>query len=40
MFATETHEAITRFLAGRTCEQLEQIARDHDIPLHTMPDGL
>jgi crotonobetainyl-CoA:carnitine CoA-transferase CaiB-like acyl-CoA transferase len=40
MFARETHEAITRFLAGRTCEQLEQIARDHDIPLHTMPDGL
>jgi len=36
MFARGTHEAIAAFLASRTCDELDRIAADHDIPLHTM----
>jgi crotonobetainyl-CoA:carnitine CoA-transferase CaiB-like acyl-CoA transferase len=37
LFAPATHEAIRAFLATRTREQLEQLGREKDIPLHTMP---
>jgi crotonobetainyl-CoA:carnitine CoA-transferase CaiB-like acyl-CoA transferase len=36
MFAPATHEAIAKFFAGRGCDELDRIAKDHDIPLHTM----
>jgi crotonobetainyl-CoA:carnitine CoA-transferase CaiB-like acyl-CoA transferase len=36
MFAPATHEAIADFFSRRTCSELEQLAQDHDIPLHTM----
>ena len=37
MFARETHDAVARFFAGRTCRELDSIAAAHDLPLHTMP---
>lgn len=36
MFAPATHKAIAHFFAGCSREQLEQLARERDIPLHTM----
>lgn len=36
MFAPATHDAVAKFFAGRNREQLEQLARERDIPLHTM----
>jgi alpha-methylacyl-CoA racemase len=36
MFAPATHEAITAFLLTRTRAQLDQLAVEKDIPLHTM----
>ena len=36
MFKPATHQAIAAFLAGRTRAQLDQLAREHDIPLHTL----
>jgi crotonobetainyl-CoA:carnitine CoA-transferase CaiB-like acyl-CoA transferase len=39
MFARETHEAIAGYIAGRTCNELDATAKDHDIPLHTMRPG-
>jgi alpha-methylacyl-CoA racemase len=36
MFAPATHEAIAKFLLSRTREQLEALAVERDIPLHTM----
>lgn len=36
MFAPATHDAIAAFLSRHTCGELEQLAKDHDIPLHTM----
>lgn len=36
MFAPETHQAIAAFLLARTREQLDRLAVDKDIPLHTM----
>lgn len=36
MFAPATHAAIAAFLAGRTRSQLDRLATEHDIPLHTM----
>lgn len=36
MFAPATHEAVAKFFAGRNREQLERLARERDIPLHTM----
>jgi len=33
------HQAVAAFLAARTCEQLEQLAAAHDLPLHTLPAG-
>ncbi len=34
--APATHEAVAAFLLTRTREQLDQLARDRDIPLHTL----
>jgi crotonobetainyl-CoA:carnitine CoA-transferase CaiB-like acyl-CoA transferase len=36
LFQTETHDAIAAFLAGQTRAQLDLLAREKDIPLHTM----
>ncbi|WBY01919.1 CoA transferase [Ramlibacter tataouinensis] len=36
MFAPATHEAIGRFLAGKTREELDKLAAEHDLPLHTL----
>lgn len=36
MFALSTHEAIAAFLLTQTRRQLDQLAVDRDIPLHTM----
>jgi crotonobetainyl-CoA:carnitine CoA-transferase CaiB-like acyl-CoA transferase len=36
MFTPATHEAIAAFLATQTREQLDRLALDQDIPLHTM----
>jgi crotonobetainyl-CoA:carnitine CoA-transferase CaiB-like acyl-CoA transferase len=37
MFAPGTHEAIARFLAGRTRAELDRLAQEKDLPLHTLP---
>jgi alpha-methylacyl-CoA racemase len=39
MFAPATHDAIATFFAQRTCKELDAIARERDIPLHTMRAG-
>jgi alpha-methylacyl-CoA racemase len=39
MFQRSTRDSIASFFAGRTCAQLDRIANEHDIPLHTMPGG-
>jgi crotonobetainyl-CoA:carnitine CoA-transferase CaiB-like acyl-CoA transferase len=36
MFTRETHESIATFLASRTREELDRLAMEKDIPLHTM----
>jgi len=36
MFTPVVHDAIARFLLERTCDELERIAVERDIPLHTM----
>jgi hypothetical protein len=38
LFKPETHAAIAAFLAGKTRQQLEKLAVDKDIPLHTLAD--
>ena len=37
IFEPTTHEAIAAFMAGRTRQQLERLALQKDIPLHTLP---
>jgi len=37
MFAPETHEGIAAFMASRTRQELEQLAVERDLPLHTLP---
>jgi len=37
MFAPETHTAIAAFLAGKTRKELDALASQRDIPLHTLP---
>ena len=37
MMAKGTHEAVASFLAGKTRQQLDKLAMQHDIPLHTLP---
>ncbi|MFL6694495.1 MAG: CoA transferase [Ramlibacter sp.] len=36
MFEPQTHSAIAAFLATKTCAQLEALAAERDLPLHTM----
>jgi alpha-methylacyl-CoA racemase len=36
MLDAATHDAIARFFAGRTCDELDRLAADNDIPLHAM----
>lgn len=36
LFKPETHAAIAAFLAGKTRQQLDKLAADKDIPLHTL----
>jgi alpha-methylacyl-CoA racemase len=36
LFQPETHQAIARFLAGKTRKQLDKLAASKDIPLHTL----
>ncbi len=36
LFKPATHVAIAAFLAGQTRQQLDRLAMDHDIPLHTL----
>lgn len=36
MFATATREAIAAFFAARTCAELDKLAVEKDLPLHTM----
>jgi alpha-methylacyl-CoA racemase len=38
LFKPETHAAIAAFLAGKTRQQLDRLAADRDIPLHTLGD--
>ncbi|MES2384445.1 MAG: CoA transferase [Pseudomonadota bacterium] len=38
MFAPATHEAVAAFFLTRTCAQLDKLAADQDIPMHTMAD--
>lgn len=37
MMTPATHQAIAQFLAGQTRKQLDKLAVDRDIPLHTLP---
>ncbi len=37
MFDADTHQAIARYLLGKTRKQLDRLATKHDIPLHTLP---
>lgn len=39
MFAPQTHTAIASFLLGQTRGQLDQLAVDKDIPLHTLANS-
>jgi alpha-methylacyl-CoA racemase len=36
MFEASTHEAITAFFAANTCDELDRLARERDLPIHTM----
>jgi len=38
MMEAATQQAIAGFVAQRGCKALEQLARQHDIPLHTLPN--
>lgn len=38
LYAKATQEAIAAFLLTRTCRQLDYLATERDIPLHTMPN--
>jgi len=37
MFAPETHEAVARFIASKTGEELDRLAVEKDLPLQTLP---
>jgi alpha-methylacyl-CoA racemase len=36
MFEKSTHEAIAAFFAANTCDALDRLARERDLPVHTM----
>lgn len=37
LFAPATHEAVAAFFLTQTCAQLDKLAGDEDIPMHTLP---
>ena len=37
MYKRSTHESVTQFLATQTRQQLDKLANNKDIPLHTLP---
>jgi alpha-methylacyl-CoA racemase len=37
MFAAQTHQSVEAWIATKTRQQLDDLAVQHDIPLHTMP---
>jgi crotonobetainyl-CoA:carnitine CoA-transferase CaiB-like acyl-CoA transferase len=37
MFALSTHQAVAAFLLTQSCKQLDRLAVERDLPLHTMP---
>ncbi|RYG11819.1 MAG: CoA transferase [Burkholderiales bacterium] len=37
MFAPATHQAVADFFVTQTCGQLDKLAVDEDIPMHTLP---
>ena len=37
MFLPATHQAVAAFFLGQTCKQLDRLAIEKDIPIHTMP---
>jgi crotonobetainyl-CoA:carnitine CoA-transferase CaiB-like acyl-CoA transferase len=36
MFAKDTHAAVAAFFASKTCAELDQLAAEKDLPVHTM----
>lgn len=38
LFEPRAHEQVARFFAERTCRELDALARQHDLPLHCLPD--
>jgi alpha-methylacyl-CoA racemase len=36
MFSPQTHEVVAVWIASKTCKQLDTLAEQHDIPLHTL----
>jgi alpha-methylacyl-CoA racemase len=36
LFARGTHEAVAAFFAARSCEELERLAAEQDLPIHAM----
>jgi crotonobetainyl-CoA:carnitine CoA-transferase CaiB-like acyl-CoA transferase len=36
MFAKDTHAAVAAFFAGQTREELDRLAVEKDLPIHTM----
>lgn len=40
MFNPSTHRAISDFVRQQSCAQLDALAAQHDLPLHTLPDRL
>ncbi|MEJ8835868.1 CoA transferase [Ramlibacter sp. AN1133] len=36
MASAATHEAVAAFFAARTCEELDRLAAERDLPIHTM----
>jgi alpha-methylacyl-CoA racemase len=39
MFAKETHAAVAAFFRSRTCAELDRLAVEKDLPIHTMANG-
>jgi alpha-methylacyl-CoA racemase len=40
MFAPDTHAAVAAFFAGQTRQQLDRLAVEKDLPLHTMAEAI
>lgn len=39
MLAPETHRAVAAFFASQTCAELDRLAAEKDLPIHTMPSA-